>query len=62
MGKLILASDGVDLMPGSMINRFYYNSDGTINYIILESDGIQYKQSFTYETGLLATVSKWIKQ
>ncbi len=41
---------------------FNYNVDATINYIDMLVAGVTYRQSFTYSSGKVATISAWVAQ
>lgn len=38
-----------------------YNTDGTIDYLEVSSEGI-YRQTFTYSSGKVVNISGWVKQ
>ena len=45
-----------------LVQSFNYNGDGTLNYIQVTFGGNNYRQTFTYTTGALTSLSNWVKQ
>lgn len=64
-----LASDGAIIFPDACDQAFNWNGDGTLNYaqIVVPATpgtlytGGTYRQTFGYSTGVLASVSRWVK-
>jgi hypothetical protein len=48
----------------SLAQQLFYNTDGTLNYVIAGPDqnGNSYKQTYTYTSGQLTGISAWVKQ
>lgn len=65
-----LTSDGALIFPEALDQVFVRNGDGTINYIEVVVPpwtgtmfgGGTYRQTFTWASGKLASISKWTKQ
>jgi len=58
----IYASDGTILPIDSMAVTIANNVDGTVNYMEVSESGNTYRQTFTYDTGLLVGISNWVLQ
>lgn len=66
-GRLItvlveLSDTGVPLPIDSLAKSYSYNGDGTISYIQVVHDTVTYRQTFTYLSGTLSAISKWVAQ
>ena len=59
---VVTASDGVVLYLDNLVQTFTYNTDNTLEYIQVTSGGNNYRKSYTYASGLVATISNWVKQ
>lgn len=57
-----VATDGSVLDLDSMETTYNYNVDDTLNYMEILTNGNTYRQSFTWDTGKVATISRWVKQ
>lgn len=57
-----IASDGKVVPFESLAQEFAYNGDGTVNYVQAVWEGVTYRQSYTYTSGKLTGVSRWVKQ
>ncbi len=60
--SVIMASDGTYFNPSDYVQTFNYNVDNTLNYIQVTVGAFNYRQSYTYSSGLVATISNWVKQ
>lgn len=58
----IVASDGERIAVDSLDQSFNYNADGSLNYIQVTHSGANYRQTYTYTSGKLTGISKWVKQ
>lgn len=66
----VVASDGAIIFPDELPQSYNRNGDGTLNYVQVTVPatpgtnyaGGTYRQSYTYSSGLVATVSGWVKQ
>lgn len=51
-----------DYIPDDLPQTFSYNGDGTINYISV-TDGVRtWRQSYTWSSGNLTSISAWVLQ
>lgn len=57
----VTASDGVELDLDDLAQVLSWNGDGTLAYAEVSIGGT-YRQTYTYTTGKLTGISKWIKQ
>jgi len=61
-GADAIATDGSGIDLDGAPTRFFYNGDGTVNYIEVTSSGNTYRQTFTWESGNISVISSWVKQ
>lgn len=65
-----IASDGAILFPSTLDQTLTWNGDGTLNYVEVSCAntagtsylGGTYRQTFTYSSGNMVTISRWVKQ
>lgn len=58
----VSASDGAVFNPDDLNQVLSYNPDGTLNYIQVVYQGKTYRQTYTYTSGNLTGISRWVKQ
>lgn len=57
----VTTSDGVELDLADLDQTLSWNGDGTIAYAEVTLGDV-YRQTYTYTTGKLTGISKWVKQ
>lgn len=61
-GGSVVASDGVVLPLSSLASTITYNADNTINYVQVTYNTSNYRQTYGYTSGLITSISAWVKQ
>lgn len=59
---MINASDGVQIDLDDLDVSYVYNGDGTLNYAQVSTMGNVYRQTYTYTSGRVSLISRWVKQ
>lgn len=60
-GGSVTDSTGASFDPDSLTQNLTYNGDGTVNTIAATDGTNTWTQTFTYTSGNLTGISKWVK-
>lgn len=55
----VVAGDGAELPIDSLPQSMSYNVDGTLQYVQVVYLGVTYRQSLTWVSGNVSTISAW---
>ena len=60
--NIVTTNDGKSIDLDSVAQVLAYNGDNTLKYIQVTYRGSNYRQTLSYTTGNVTSISAWIKQ